>query len=208
MTMTATKAPIVRDAEALARRLLSSDSDRLSHCRYAAGIAELAGESLGVECKDALIAAAWLHDIGRSPSIARTGFHSLDGALLLASEGWPDQTVLLVAHHAHAAVLAPYFGVENQMSVLDHVPGDAEDILTYADLRSGPTGMGALPSQRIAEMRQRHPRGSAVPKEVREGRYRLLLAAADRVSLRLNSRPAAWSVPRRTSATSGVRRSG
>jgi hypothetical protein len=82
------------------------------------------------------------------------------------------------------------------------VPGDAEDILTYADLRSGPTCMGALPKQRIAAMRTQKAGGSLVPPEVREGRYRLLLAAAERISAALNSQPNSWSGRRGPRATS------
>jgi hypothetical protein len=202
MPVTANPAPLVRDAEALARRLLADDSDRLAHCRYAAAITETAADALDVHDSDALVAAAWLHDIGYAPSIAHTGFHPLDGALHLAAEGWPDQTVLLVAHHSHAAVLAPYFAVEHQLAVLDHVLGDAEDILTYADLRSGPTGMGGLPQQRNVAMRDQPPDGSLVPPEVREGRYRLLLAAAERISAELNTKSSGWSGRRRPRATS------
>jgi putative nucleotidyltransferase with HDIG domain len=202
MPVTANPAPLVRDAEALTRRLLADDSDRLAHCRYAAAIAEAAADALDVQDGDVLVAAAWLHDIGYAPSVAHTGFHPLDGALHLASEGWPDQTVLLVAHHSYAAILAPYFEVEHQLAVLDHVPGDAEDILTYADLRSGPTGMGALPQQRIAAIRAQHAGGSVVPPEVREGRYRLLLAAAERISAALNTKSSGWSGRRRPRATS------
>jgi len=202
MPMTSKQTPLVRDAESLARRLLADDSDRFAHCRYSAGIAELAADALGLQDSDALIAAAWLHDIGYVPSLAMTGFHPLDGALRLASEGWPDETVLLVAHHSHADLLARYFGVENQLTVLDHASGEAEDILTYADLRSGTTGMGAVPEQRIAEMRRGHSKNPTVPKEVREGRYDLLLAAANRVSDALNARPNGWSSRRRSRVTS------
>jgi hypothetical protein len=200
--MTPHQASIVKDAETLARRLLGDDSDRLAHCRYAAGIAELTADALGLPESDELVAAAWLHDIGYAPAIARTGFHPLDGALHLAAEGWPDQTVLLVAHHSYAAILAPYFGVEHQIAVLDHASADAEDILTYADLRSGPTGMGAVPQKRIADKRSRRAGSSIVPQDVREGRYRLLLAAADRVSVALNARPSSWAGRRRPRAMS------
>jgi hypothetical protein len=120
----------------------------------------------------------------------------------LASEGRPDQAVLLVAQHSYAAILAPYFQVENQLAVLDHVIGDAEDILTYSDLRSGPTGMGGLPQQRIVAIRAQHAGGSVVPPEVREGRYRLLRAAAERISAALNTKSSGWSGRRRPRTTS------
>ena len=202
MSMTAHPSPLVREAETLARHLLSTDSDRLAHCRYAASIAEIAAEALGVTDPQHLVAAAWLHDVGYLPTIARTGFHPLDGALYLASQGWPDDTVMLVAHHSHADLLAPYFDVEDHLAVLDHAGGDAEAVLTYADLRSGTTGMGALPDERIAEMRARHAENPSVPCEARELRYELLLRTAARVSAALGAQPPGWSGRRRTRATS------
>ncbi|MEI6361429.1 MAG: HD domain-containing protein [Actinomycetes bacterium] len=199
--------PLLHDAEALARRLLGEDSDRLAHSRYAAGIAELAADALSVPDPESLVAAAWLHDIGHAPHISRTGFHPLDGALHLAAEGWPDRTVLLVAHHAHAAILAPYFGVDHQLAVLDHVPGIAEDVLTYADMRSGPTGMGASPARRVSGLRGFQGGSASIPKAIHEERYRLLLAACDRIGNAINARPGSWSARRHPHVTgmSGAR---
>jgi hypothetical protein len=34
---------------------------------------------------DDLVAAAWLHDIGYAPELAKTGFHPLDGSAALAA---------------------------------------------------------------------------------------------------------------------------
>lgn len=202
MSMTAHPSPLVRDAEDLTRQLLSEDSDRLAHSKYAASIAEVAADVLGLADPQALIAAAWLHDIGYLPALSRTGFHPLDGALFLAEEGWPDETVLLVAHHSHADVLASYYDVEAHLAVLDHARAEAEDILAYADLRSGTTGMGALADQRIAEMRIRHAENPSVPVDVREARYELLLRTAARVSAALNAQPHGLYGRRRSRATS------
>ena len=178
--------PMVSEAQSVARHFLTADPDRLTHVHSAARIAELSADALGLDDPEALIAAAWLHDIGYVEALARTGFHPLDGALYLADAGWPDRVVLLVAHHSHASVHARYYGVENQMEVLDRPPMDAEDVLTFADLTSGLTGMGATPRQRIAEMRVRHGAASPVPVRVREARYRLLLNAATRVTAALS----------------------
>jgi hypothetical protein len=202
MLMTASPAPIIREAETLARRLLSDDSDRLAHCRYAAELAALAVDALGLQDAESIVAAAWLHDIGHASGLARTGFHPLDGALHLASEGWPHATVLLVAHHSHAAVLAPYFGVESQMAVLDHVPGEADDILAFADVRSGPTGMGTMYDQEFDQTRASRARSPLVPDDVWVARYGLLRATANRIAGVLNAHPSASSGRRRLRATS------
>jgi hypothetical protein len=52
------------------------------------------------DCCD-LIAAAYLHDIGYAPVLARTGFHPLDGACYLRSLGY-ERLACLVAHHPEA----------------------------------------------------------------------------------------------------------
>jgi putative nucleotidyltransferase with HDIG domain len=191
--------PLVSRAERSAVALLGHDPDRLAHSRTAARIAEQVTDVLGIEDPELVVAATWLHDVGYAPTVVRTGFHPLDGALHLADEGWPDETVLLVAHHSYASVLAPYFGVEEHLSLLDHAPFDAEDVLVYADLLSGPTGMGASPEDRIKDKRARLTSPACVPSKVREDRYRLLLAAATRVSAALNARPTGWKARRRPS---------
>ncbi|MCX6434201.1 MAG: HD domain-containing protein [Actinobacteria bacterium] len=177
---------LVRDAQTLAHTLLSGDPRRLAHVRGAALIAGMAAGALRVDQPETLVAAAWLHDIGYAPSLRRTGFHPLDGAMFLARKGWPDSVVLLVAHHSHAAVLAPYYGVHHHMSLLDHAPGNGDDIITFSDLRAGTNGMGADPRDRIDDMRRRHADRTFVPSDIREARYRMMLTAAARVNAAIN----------------------
>ena len=174
--------PLVREADTLAQRVLADDPHRLAHVRGAGFIAGMAAGALGVDEPETVVVAALLHDIGYSPVIARTGFHPLDGALFLAREGWPDAVVLLVAHHSHAAVLAPYYGVQQHMELLDHAHGRVDDIITFSDLRAGTDGMGADPRHRVEEMRRRHADRTFVPDDVRDARYRMLLTAAARVN--------------------------
>jgi hypothetical protein len=183
---TASISPLVRDAQTLAHSLLSDDPKRLAHVRGAALISSMAAGALQFANPDAVTAAAWLHDIGYASSVARTGFHPLDGALFLAREGWPHSVVLLVAHHSHAAVLAPYYRVHHHMALLDHLPGDADDIITFSDLRAGVNGLGADPKERVEDMRLRHFDHAFVPEDVREQRYRMLLTAAARVNAAVN----------------------
>jgi integrase len=53
-----------------------------------------------------LRAAAWLHDVGYTPSLAVTGFHPLDGARYLTTADVPDRLIGLVAFHSSAAAEA------------------------------------------------------------------------------------------------------
>ncbi len=46
---------------------------------------------------EALVAAAWLHDIGYAPEVTDTGFHPLDGARYLVGLGIAERVVNLWA---------------------------------------------------------------------------------------------------------------
>jgi hypothetical protein len=186
--MTAVQKPLVGGAQELAFDLFRYDQPRLAHARGAAMRSQRACDALRLEEPEAVVAAAWLHDIGHLTDLAHTGFHPLDGALFLASQDWPDRTVFLVAHHSHSSLLAPHFGVEHHLAVLDHVPGLADDVITFADMTSGSDGLGTEPRARIAAMRVLDSGGSRVPLDVREGRYRLLLAATARIEATMRAR--------------------
>ena len=174
--------PLVTEASSVARFLLRDLPDRLVHSEAAARQAAAVARQLPRELDgEAVIAAALLHDIGYCAHIRRTGFHPLDGALFLAATDWPDTVVRLVAHHSHAAVVAPYHGVAHHLAVIAPVSGFAADVLTYADLTAGRRGRGSTPEDRVAEMAVRHAERRHIPIEVREERYALLLASANRV---------------------------
>jgi HD superfamily phosphodiesterase len=55
---------------------------------------------------ETVLVAAWLHDIGYSPTAVDTGFHPLDGARYLSAHGWPARICSLVAHHSAAVLMA------------------------------------------------------------------------------------------------------
>ena len=186
MTTAPSISPLVRDAQTMAQTLLADDQDRLRHVRGAGLVASMAAGALRLDQPELVVAAAWLHDIGYAPAIARTGFHPLDGALFLAHEGWPEEVVFLVAHHSHAAVVAPYYGVEPHMALFEHLPGLADDVITFSDLRAGPNGLGADPRDRVKDMRRRHVDRTFVPEGIREARYRMLLTAAARINAAVN----------------------
>ena len=186
MTTSPSISPLVRDAQTLAQSLLADDPGRLAHVRGAGLVAGMAAGALRRDQPEMVVAAAWLHDIGYAPAIARTGFHPLDGALFLAHEGWPEEVVFLVAHHSHAAVVAPYYGVEPHMALFEHLPGLADDVITFSDLRAGPNGLGADPRDRVEDMRRRHLDCTFVPDDIREARYRMLLTTAARINAAVN----------------------
>ena len=174
-------ASLVTRARAVAADVLRDDAALLQHsARSAAQAAELARRiphSRGSE----VVAAAWLHDIGYSPSLRRTGFHPLDGALYLIGQGWPDRVVRLVAHHSCASLEAPFFGVGHHLRVIEAVSGRDADILISADLASGPGDPAPPIEARIEAMRQADRESGLVPSEVCEERYSALREAHLRV---------------------------
>jgi len=62
---------------------------RLPHLATVAARAEALSSTVPKPKVDALVASAWLHDIGYAPALRRTDFHPLDGALFLRRKGWP-----------------------------------------------------------------------------------------------------------------------
>ena len=93
---------LVRWAEANASAQLSDMGDRWKHVQAVAARAQTAGQALDTEeDRAALLAAAWLHDVGYAPGVAATGFHPLDGARHVRRLG-QERVAGLVAHHSAA----------------------------------------------------------------------------------------------------------
>src|SRR6185312_7143149 len=67
--------------------------------------------AVGVGDRPALVAAAWLHDIGYAESLRRCAFHPLDGAFYLQETGWGAPLAGLVAHHSGARFVAEVRGL-------------------------------------------------------------------------------------------------
>ena len=75
----------------------------------AARHAEGAATALGRPRAEIITAAAWLHAIGESPDLTRSGLAPLDGALHLLTSGWPEPVVSLVAHQMQSRLVAGAF---------------------------------------------------------------------------------------------------
>lgn len=173
--------PLALTARALAHELLPGDPRRLHHVAGAARVATFVAHRLKLKSADAVIAAAWLHDIGYSTDLVESGFHPLDGARYLRANGWPDGTVSLVAHHSHSRITAPFYGVADELSAIPEPPRLDGDILAFADVASGADGNGATIDRRLADQRGRHRSDTRIPDEARERRYRALSASAQAV---------------------------
>ncbi|TFV54543.1 HD domain-containing protein [Mycobacterium sp. PS03-16] len=133
---------------------------------------------------DALVAAAWLHDIGYLPDLAATGFHPLDGARYLRDTGWPHRVCTLVAHHSGSRFVARVRGLDGELSEFPYLEDAPSDALTAADNTATQDGTFITVSARLREKLRRHgptwPGALANPE-----RDDYIRAAATRVDDRL-----------------------
>lgn len=146
-------------ARDLARTLLEEPLPRRwAHTRGVAARAESLASAVGPDA-EILQAAAWLHDIGYSPAIAKTGFHPLDGARYLRDSKRADARLCrLIAHHSCACIEAEERGLIGVLA--DEFPPDDEDRLTapliYCDMTTDPDGRQVTYDDRLSEILSRY----------------------------------------------------
>jgi putative nucleotidyltransferase with HDIG domain len=165
------------EARLLARRHLAEALPR--RWRHVEAVARTASEISKVVQGDAsvLVAAAWLHDIGYSPDIAASGFHPLDGALYLRSQGANERVCRLVAHHTAASIEAELRGLQDELlSEFELEKSSTADALWYADLTTGPDGERLTVEERITEIRARYGPGAIVTRFIDLAEESLLCA--------------------------------
>jgi putative nucleotidyltransferase with HDIG domain len=171
------EAAVVRAAD-LATELLRTVGTRFAHTRMVASQATIVCDQLDEPWKSALVPAAWLHDIGYSQELARTGFHPLDGARYLRDGGWPPEVCRLVAWHTGAGVEADLRRLRAPLDDEFEPPVPrAAAAMAWADLTSSPSGELCSPQERLDEILHRYPPGSLVYRAVSVSRAQLLAAA-------------------------------
>lgn len=131
---------------------------RWAHTRRVAATAAALLEGLPVDSADAdlAVAAAWVHDIGYTPTLIVTGFHPLDGATWLDELGWPPALTGLVAHHSLADLEAGHRGHAAALAAYVDAPGLVRDVLWVADATNGPDGRPLSVDERLADIIQRY----------------------------------------------------
>lgn len=141
-------------AYSLAESLLSGPLPR--RWAHSLGVAERARSLAPILDGDAALmeAAAVLHDIGYSPSIASTGFHPLDGARFLRDqEAMDDRVVRLVAHHSCALLEAEERGLREELETEFELERPAlVDALLFCDMTTTPDGGCTSSRDRVAEI--------------------------------------------------------
>lgn len=105
-----------------------------------------------------LAAAAWLHDVGYAPALARTRFHPLDGARAVRALGGDSRLCGLIAFHSAAAHEAAVLGVSEELQAeFTDEWSLARDLLWYLDMTTGPQGESMSFEDRMADVRERYP---------------------------------------------------
>ncbi|MEW1737496.1 HD domain-containing protein [Nocardia beijingensis] len=162
-------------AERTAHELLRELPTRLAHVAGVVGHVELVADL--VDDGDLLVAAAWLHDVGYSPQLVRTGFHPVDGAEFLQGRGVSSRLCALVANHSCARVEA-----RNREVALPWPDerSPLRDALWWADMCTTPTGGATDVRARLAEVTQRYGGDHVVSRSLTEAAPELF-EAVDRI---------------------------
>ena len=146
----------------------------MRHVRGVAGQAERVAAVVGAD-GDLLVAAAWLHDIGYGPELAKVGFHPLDGARFLRRQGADERLCGLVAHHSCAVIEAEMRGlVEELLAEFPHEESAVSDALAYCDLTTGPDGQRLTVEERLVEIISRYGPESLVGRFIDQARPEMI----------------------------------
>lgn len=168
-------------ARAIAEQRLVDLADRWAHVRGVAAVAEQLVARMDAVDAEAVLAAAWLHDVGYASSVRSTGFHPIDGAVFVRDEGFPAVVVSLVAYHTGAVFEARERGLLDALAEFAQPPSSLLDVLTCADMTTSPQGSPVRAEDRVTEILSRYPDGDPVHRAI-ERAAPSLLAATARVS--------------------------
>ena len=148
-------------AEEHARALLSPLGERWRHAEAVANAARELARHLDQDDGHALIASAYLHDIGYSQDLADSGFHPLDGAQHLRALGH-ERLAGLVAYHTGARHEADLRGLYDELAAFGDERSNVSAALALCDLTTGPSGESVAPEVRLLDVEARygeHARG-------------------------------------------------
>jgi hypothetical protein len=169
---------VVQRARRVAESRLAPLTTRLAHVRGVAAAAQGLVTRVDPLEADALVAAAWLHDVGYAPSVRSSGFHPVDGAVFVRAEGFPAVVVSLVAYHTGAVFEARERGLSEALAEFPQPPELLLDVLTCADMMTGPDGSPMRPEDRISEILSRYGEDDPVHRAITLSAPSLLAAVA------------------------------
>lgn len=177
---------LLRYSQECARTLLQEQTPAAwAQSQRAARQADIAVKVLDRPRGEIIIAAAWLHAVGHSPSVTSTGFTPVDGAVHLLAEGWPTPVVNLVAHQGQARLIAPAFDATERLALFDRIQGWPSDILDHSIVMALPVDPGSDPEACLRLAAQSLPASLKMSARDRAERERRLRRAVDRVNAAL-----------------------
>lgn len=183
-------------AERLARTLLERALPRRwAHVQGVTARARTLAPTLGPDA-ELLESAAWLHDIGYAPDLARTEMHGLDGACYLRDVQQADPMLCrLVAHHSCAVIEAEERGMDGLLhSEFAPAPQPLADALTFCDMTTSPDGQQVDVTRRLAEIYDRYGSDHLVTRSMRRATPFILESVG-----RVHSAHPRWGEPLRPS---------
>lgn len=141
-----------------------------------------------------MVAAAVLHDVGYSPSIATTGFHPFDGARFLRErENAGERVIRLVAHHSCALLEAEKRGLRDALEREFAVERpELVDALIFCDMTTTPDGERTQPASRLAEISKRYGPGGIVTQFIHSAGPEIHAASArveQRMAMAVSGQP-------------------
>ncbi|WP_431771917.1 HD domain-containing protein [Streptomyces cucumeris] len=171
---------LTEQAYALSESLLAEPLPR--RWAHSLGVAKRAASLqpiLGCDA-DLMEAAAVLHDVGYSPSIATTGFHPLDGARFLRDQENVDERIVrLVAHHSCALLEAEERGLREELEgEFPMERPELVDALIFCDMTTTPDGGHTTPASRLDEIVQRYGPDTIVGRFIQRAAPEIHAAAA------------------------------
>ncbi|MFF8899542.1 HD domain-containing protein [Streptomyces lydicus] len=179
---------LTEQAFALSEAMLADPLPR--RWAHSLGVAKRAASLRPILGRDAdlMEAAAVLHDVGYSPSIATTGFHPLDGARFLRDqESFDDRVVRLVAHHSCALLEAEERGLRDELAdEFELEQPELVDALIYCDMTTTPDGGHTTPADRLDEIVSRYGPDTIVGRFIQRAAPDIH-AAANRVNARMTA---------------------
>lgn len=152
----------------LAVELLMPSHERWAHVQGVA--AQVEPWVRDVRVPEAVLCAAWLHDIGYAQRVETSGMHAIDGAAYLDLLGLPLEVVSLVAFHTGAEFEAEERGLTDRLLQFDLPNQDMLDLLTRADLTTSPQGERVAVAERLDEILERYDPQHPVHRGVLRGR--------------------------------------
>ncbi|QKV93895.1 HD domain-containing protein [Streptomyces sp. NA02950] len=177
---------LIEQAYDLSESLLANPLPR--RWAHSLGVAKRAASLRPILGRDAglIEAAAVLHDIGYSPSIATTGFHPLDGARFLRDQDHVDERIVrLVAHHSCALLEAEGRGLREELEgEFPMERPELVDALIFCDMTTTPDGRHTTLAARLDEIVQRYGPDTIVGRFILRAAPEIHAAAA-RVETRM-----------------------